>query len=295
MTQPTLNPEALERAAAVFEAEFNGTYSGEDLVASCIRTYLASLPPVDAEPVASDLAERLRRYPNLLEWGGDRSLIAEAAAAIIALQGEVEAYRDRCARNRWNIDEDGNDLLICRGDHEKGEKCEFERYVPHETVAAVEAEVDRITRDRDMFASRCADYAAEVARLIDERDKAWGEIDTYRNMAARKSSEKAEAVAENARLKAELAEAHRVIEPFAKKADACSHLPDFETNEFFAILRRARSFRDRQKAGECATEGCNSLATVYFERGGVGSRYCQPCYLKIQALPDDWQKTGEKG
>lgn len=35
---------------------------------------------------------------------------------------------------------------------------------------------------------------------------------------------------------------------------------------------------------ECATEGCNRPATVRFERGGVGSEYCYPCYLKMQAL-----------
>ena len=34
----------------------------------------------------------------------------------------------------------------------------------------------------------------------------------------------------------------------------------------------------------CATEGCANPATVHFERGGIGSWHCQPCYTKIQAL-----------
>ena len=37
-------------------------------------------------------------------------------------------------------------------------------------------------------------------------------------------------------------------------------------------------------ATHCVTEGCEHMATVHFERGGVGSWFCQPCYLKVQAL-----------
>ncbi len=33
------------------------------------------------------------------------------------------------SHHRWNIDEDGDDLLICKEDHEKGEKCNYVRYV----------------------------------------------------------------------------------------------------------------------------------------------------------------------
>lgn len=29
---------------------------------------------------------------------------------------------------RWNIERDGSDLMICTGDHEKSEPCEFHRY-----------------------------------------------------------------------------------------------------------------------------------------------------------------------
>lgn len=36
--------------------------------------------------------------------------------------------------------------------------------------------------------------------------------------------------------------------------------------------------------GECATEGCNRLATVRFERHGVGSGYCPECYIKVQEV-----------
>lgn len=38
------------------------------------------------------------------------------------------------------------------------------------------------------------------------------------------------------------------------------------------------------KPQECATEGCDHSATVYFERGGVGSHYCHNCYMRVQAI-----------
>lgn len=31
---------------------------------------------------------------------------------------------------RWNIEQDGDDLLICFGHHEKPEACSYVRYVP---------------------------------------------------------------------------------------------------------------------------------------------------------------------
>jgi hypothetical protein len=39
----------------------------------------------------------------------------------------------RNVRERWNVELDGNDLLICFNDHEKGDKCQYERYSPQRT------------------------------------------------------------------------------------------------------------------------------------------------------------------
>lgn len=36
---------------------------------------------------------------------------------------------------RWNIEPDGNDLLVCKGDHDKDEKCEYIRYTPSTPAA----------------------------------------------------------------------------------------------------------------------------------------------------------------
>jgi len=32
--------------------------------------------------------------------------------------------------SRWNIEIDGGDLLICKGNHGKNEPCRYERYTP---------------------------------------------------------------------------------------------------------------------------------------------------------------------
>ena len=39
----------------------------------------------------------------------------------------------RNVRERWNVELDGNDLLVCFNDHEKGDKCQYERYSPQRT------------------------------------------------------------------------------------------------------------------------------------------------------------------
>jgi hypothetical protein len=39
----------------------------------------------------------------------------------------------RNVRERWNIELDGDDLLVCFNDHEKGDKCKYERYSPQRT------------------------------------------------------------------------------------------------------------------------------------------------------------------
>jgi hypothetical protein len=38
--------------------------------------------------------------------------------------------------HRWNIERDGDDLLVCSGDHEKHEPCEWIRYSPARAAIA---------------------------------------------------------------------------------------------------------------------------------------------------------------
>jgi len=85
--------------------------------------------------------------------------IKEALAqekALQALHSENERlglYKDayaqpeqepRNVRERWNVELDGNDLLVCFNDHEKGDKCQYERYSPQRTWVGLAAE-DRLT------------------------------------------------------------------------------------------------------------------------------------------------------
>ena len=57
--------------------------------------------------------------------------LAQAAIKEALAQPEQEP---RNIRERWNIEIDGDDLLVCLNDHEKSEGCHYERYVPATTA-----------------------------------------------------------------------------------------------------------------------------------------------------------------
>ena len=58
---------------------------------------------------------------------------------------ELESLEPRNVRERWNVELDGNDLLVCFNDHEKGNKCQYERYSPQRTwVGMTNEEIEGI-------------------------------------------------------------------------------------------------------------------------------------------------------
>lgn len=65
--------------------------------------------------------------------------IQEAEAALVkyletpTVTPPLPAQEPRNVRERWNVELDGNDLLVCFNDHEKGNKCQYERYSPQRT------------------------------------------------------------------------------------------------------------------------------------------------------------------
>jgi hypothetical protein len=74
------------------------------------------------------------------------------------LRAELAAERDK---RRWNIEEDGNALLICKGHHGKYEGCTLVRYVPEAELAA---ERER-ANDMEIRLDRAvAIFNAEVAK-----------------------------------------------------------------------------------------------------------------------------------
>jgi hypothetical protein len=96
-------------------------------------------------------------YRACLHGSGDANQQRSAASQIALLHGERGALAARCAaqerelaelrervaqlsaHHRWNIDElDGGRLAICRGDHERPFKCDYETYVPAQLLTAAE-------------------------------------------------------------------------------------------------------------------------------------------------------------
>lgn len=126
-----------------------------------------------------DLIEQLRD-PSFI---GQEAMRESAAEALSRLSGERDELKAELARlydtRRWNIERDGNDLLICEGDHHRSEKCEFERYARAETAerqhdeaierAALAARQVAINAER-----RAADHVPQSAAANAALDKSEG-------------------------------------------------------------------------------------------------------------------------
>jgi hypothetical protein len=82
------------------------------------------------EKIARAICLSPSKNPERLECCGACSgMIAAARSVLSCLEenGMVVVPHDR---HRWNIEVDGDDLLVCRGDHEKHDRCSFQRYAP---------------------------------------------------------------------------------------------------------------------------------------------------------------------
>ena len=60
------------------------------------------------------------------------------------LLDRLKAAEEMLERNRWNIDVDGADLIICKGEHEKHVGCDEDRYVPEWKLEASEAKFETL-------------------------------------------------------------------------------------------------------------------------------------------------------
>lgn len=71
-------------------------------------------------------------------------------AAILSRLGEVEAAEKELATlrrvHRWNVEHSDGEVLVCRNNHDKGEDCDWERFVPEERLTAAIARVERLEK-----------------------------------------------------------------------------------------------------------------------------------------------------
>ncbi len=74
----------------------------------------------------------------------------------------TQEQEPRNVRERWNVELDGNDLLVCFNDHEKGDKCQYERYSPQRTWVGLTN--DELT---DLFYNTNLGQASAVAQAIE--------------------------------------------------------------------------------------------------------------------------------
>jgi hypothetical protein len=104
------------------------------------------------------MIEVLKQMVEALEvdayvYNGEKSWAAiQAGKQAIA---ELENQEPRNVRERWNVEFDGNDLLVCFNDHEKGDKCQYERYSPQRTwVGLSEQQRNDIENDFEVVVSK---------------------------------------------------------------------------------------------------------------------------------------------
>ena len=82
------------------------------------------------EPTFADFAAMFRFGPKKITMTqADAVRLAEAA------QVASDELKRLHAALKWNIERDGDDLLICEGDHERHEGCIMQRWVKAENVA----------------------------------------------------------------------------------------------------------------------------------------------------------------
>jgi len=83
-----------------------------------------------AEQIYANVPTRQTRVGGLKLLAEEHQKAIQAGRQAIA---ELESQEPRNVRERWNVELDGNDLLVCFNDHEKGDKCQYERYSPQRT------------------------------------------------------------------------------------------------------------------------------------------------------------------
>lgn len=71
---------------------------------------------------------------------GCSASIGDTQKAVATLKAQAAEIARLRAALKWDIERDGDDLLICEGDHERHEGCIMQRWVKAENVATARRE-----------------------------------------------------------------------------------------------------------------------------------------------------------
>jgi len=89
-------------------------------------------------------------WTNNDEFNESAEKMYEAIATIKEALAQPK-QEPRNVRERWNVEFDGNDLLVCFNDHEKGDKCQYERYSPQRTWVGLSDEQIDACWNKDLW------------------------------------------------------------------------------------------------------------------------------------------------
>lgn len=79
--------------------------------------------------------------------------------------------------HRWNVEHLDGEVLVCRNNHDRGEDCDWERFVPEERLTDAEAERDEALRISAEALALVPKHAVEAAKAEIHRDVAVAERD----------------------------------------------------------------------------------------------------------------------
>lgn len=91
--------------------------------------------------------------------------------SVIAELIETAMAQPASVKERWNIERDGDALLVCFNSHEKGEACRYERFVPEAQPVRVLTAARSALKARDDYGwSTEADEALNGLRAVLDQD-----------------------------------------------------------------------------------------------------------------------------
>ena len=138
-------------ALAALEAEAKPA-PAEPVPAALLAAARDALSVCDSVSTSRD--RRVVRYGCVLylqteEWctWAENEVAPKLRAALKAIAAAPAAPAPANLRERWNIERDGDDLLVCFNNHDKGEKCEYERFVRAPAATAQQAIHCKAKRD----------------------------------------------------------------------------------------------------------------------------------------------------